>query len=364
MYAKLMDIHFQGETEVIRAAYNSISDEWEVDVRNEGLVTSIRPKHLVFATGNCSIPNLPSFPGQDSFQGEIVHSSRFTGCRNSSRDWHGKRCIIVGSNTSAHDIAQDLWEHGADVTMLQRSHTCVLKTERVRELYAIGSYSEEGLASGISAAEADLRSESLPYALREASMKAWVETVQSKDAEFYSKLEQVGWKQDWGKDGTGPYMMFIRRFCGYYFDIGASQLLLDGCVKLQSQTEIAEVQPSSVVLSNGNEMPCDFLVLATGYKNMSEWIAKLISPETAEDVGPVWGLGSGVCGDSGPYEGELHNMWKPTSQKGLWFHGGNIKLSRFHSLHLALQLKARFEHLPLKVYVADEDVFFQKMVGA
>jgi len=67
-------------------------------------------------------------------------------------------------------------------------------------------------------------------------------------------------------------------------------------------------------------------------------------------VGPCWGLGSGTAGDAGPWEGELRNMWKPTVQQGLWFQGGNLMQCRFHSLHVALQIKARMEGLPTPVY--------------
>ena len=43
-------------------------------------------------------------------------------------------------------------------------------------------------------------------------------------------------------------------------------------------------------------------------------------------------------------------LWKPTAQDGLWIQGGNLMQARFHSLHLALQLKARMEGLPTPVY--------------
>ena len=69
-----------------------------------------------------------------------------------------------------------------------------------------------------------------------------------------------------------------------------------------------------------------------------------------DKVGKVWGLGSGTAKDPGPWEGELRNMWKPTAQDGLWFHGGNLAQSRHYSLYLALQLKARMEGLPTPVY--------------
>jgi putative flavoprotein involved in K+ transport len=62
------------------------------------------------------------------------------------------------------------------------------------------------------------------------------------------------------------------------------------------------------------------------------------------------GLGSDTTKDPGPWEGEQRNMWKPTQQQALWFHGGNLHQSRHYSLYLALQLKARQEGLPVRVY--------------
>ena len=72
--------------------------------------------------------------------------------------------------------------------------------------------------------------------------------------------------------------------------------------------------------------------------------------EVANKVGKVWGLGSDTTKDPGPWEGEQRNMWKPTQQQNLWFHGGNLHQSRHYSLYLALQLKARMEGIDTPVY--------------
>ena len=94
-------------------------------------------------------------------------------------------------------------------------------------------------------------------------------------------------------------------------------------------------------MEDGTELPADLVVYATGYNSMNGWAAELISQEVADTVGKVWGLGSDTTKDPGPWEGEQRNMWKPTQQDGLWFHGGNLHQSRHYSLYLALQLKAR-----------------------
>ena len=147
-----------------------------------------------------------------------------------------------------------------------------------------------------------------------------------------------------GEDGSGLHSIYLRRGAGYYIEVGASQMIIDGRIKLK-RGSVAELGERSAVLTDGTTLPADLVVFATGYGNMSEWAAKLISPEVAARVGPVWGLGSGTKNDPGPWEGELRNMWKPTAQPGLWFHGGNLMQSRHYSFYLAIQLKARLHRL-------------------
>ena len=69
-----------------------------------------------------------------------------------------------------------------------------------------------------------------------------------------------------------------------------------------------------------------------------------------DKVGKVWGLGSDTTKDPGPWQGEQRNMWKPTQQQALWFHGGTLHQSRHYSLYLALQIEARMEGIDTPVY--------------
>jgi hypothetical protein len=141
-------------------------------------------------------------------------------------------------------------------------------------------------------------------------------------------------------------MKYLRRGSGYYIDVGASELVANGSVKLRSGVNIAQIKPKSVVLSDGSELPADLIVYATGYGSMNRWLADLISPEVADRLGKVWGLGSDTPKDPGPWEGELRNMWKPTQVPHLWVHGGNLHQSRHYSQFLSLQLKARLAGIP------------------
>jgi putative flavoprotein involved in K+ transport len=118
--------------------------------------------------------------------------------------------------------------------------------------------------------------------------------------------------------------------------------------------QVVRLTEHAVVLEDGTELPADLVVYATGYGSMNGWAADLISQEVADKVGKVWGLGSDTTKDPGPWEGEQRNMWKPTHQDALWFHGGNLHQSRHYSLYLALQLKARAEGIETPVYGLQE----------
>ena len=45
---------------------------------------------------------------------------------------------------------------------------------------------------------------------------------------------------DWGDDESGLFMKYLRRGSGYYIDVGASELITDGTIKLKSGVNVEE----------------------------------------------------------------------------------------------------------------------------
>ncbi len=349
MYVKVMDLDYWTSTKCVKASFDEERKVWNVELNREGKLVSLQPTHLVLATGMSGMPNMPSIPGADSFQGTLVHSSAHAG----GEAWRGKHCVVVGSNNSAHDIAADLWEHGAaEVTMVQRSPTVVVRSELLMELAWGKLYSQQALEAGISTELADLTLASTPFKLMAEMQKPLYEEIRKRDTELYAGLERAGFRYHFGEDGSGLHSIYLRRGAGYYIDVGASQMVIDGRIKLKQGT-IERISDHKVSFSDKTEVPADLVVCATGYGSMNGWAAKLISKEVADKVGKCWGLGSDTKYDPGPWLGELRNMWKPTPQPNLWFHGGNLMQSRHYSLYLGLQLKARLESLPTPVYYLD-----------
>ncbi len=346
MYTKVMELNYWSSTTAKSARYDEAAKEWAVVVEQGGTEIVLRPKQLVFATGMSAKANWPTFPGQDVFEGEQQHSSTHPG----PDAYKGKRVVVIGSNNSSHDICAALWEAGADVTMVQRSTTHIVRSEPLMK-HGLGSlYSEEALAKGMTTEKADLIFASIPYRLLPEFQKPIYDTIKAEDAEFYAGLEKAGFMLDWGADGTGLFMKYLRRGSGYYIDVGASQLIIDGRIKLKAGWDVERLTRDAVVLKDGTVLPAYLVVYATGYGSMNGWVADLVSREMADKVGKVWGLGSDTPKDPGPWEGEQRNIWKPTAQEGLWFHGGNLHQSRHYSQFLSLQLKARQVGLDVPVY--------------
>jgi putative flavoprotein involved in K+ transport len=350
MYTKIMELNYWTSTECKSATFDEAKGEWTVVVERDGKTIELHPKQLVLATGMSAVPNVPQFPGAETFKGDQHHSSKHPG----PDAYKGKRCIVIGSNNSAHDICAALWEQGADVTMIQRTSTHIAKSDTLMELALGGLYSEEAVKSGIGTDTADLIFASIPYRIMHTFQIPVYEEMARRDADLYSRLEKAGFLLDFGEDGSGLFMKYLRRGSGYYIDVGAAELVADGKIKLKSGVSVKEIKEHSVVFSDGTELPADLIVYATGYGSMNGWAAKFISQEVADNVGKCWGLGSDTTKDPGPWEGELRNMWKPTRQTALWFHGGNLHQSRHYSQFLALQLKARMEGVPTPVYALAE----------
>src|SRR5690606_16991331 len=141
MYTRVMEVPYWSSTTCTSATYDEIAGEWEVDVLRDGKAIELRPAQLVLATGMSGKPNIPNFPGMERFRGEQRHSSQHPG----PHAYAGKRAVVIGSNNSAHDICAALWEVGAQVTMVQRSSTHIVRSDSLMDLGLGDLYSERAL---------------------------------------------------------------------------------------------------------------------------------------------------------------------------------------------------------------------------
>jgi cation diffusion facilitator CzcD-associated flavoprotein CzcO len=322
-YAGAMELNVWAGAELLDSSYDENAKRWTVGVRrSDGSERVVHPAHIVLATGSVGDPYIPLFEGSEDFDGVLVHSTEYSG----GKGWAGKRAVIIGTGNSGHDIAQDLFEQGADVTLVQRSATYVMSQANGIPIIFGGLYREDGPALE----DADLLNAAYPYPVIIELGKLQARAIAELDAELLEGLEQAGFKLDRGEDG-GLMAKALHRAGGFYIDVGCSQLIVDGKVKVK-QGSVARFTKTGITLDDGSSLDADLVVLATGYTNMRDMGVRLFGEEPMKHVKTVWGLDE---------EGEIKTLWRASGHPGFWFTGGSLAVGRVYSKYLALQIKGR-----------------------
>ncbi len=322
-YAAAMELDVWCSADLQEATYDEAAGRWTLRVRTADGERVLRPRDVILATGAAGEPNIPAFPGQDSFRGVTYHSSR----HRSGADWVGKRAVVVGACNSGHDIAQDLFEAGAQVTMVQRSSTYIMSQQHGIPAIFGANFTEDGPPTEY----ADLLASAYPWPLVLQGAVAQTQQTARDDADLLAALDAVGFERNDGPGGTGLMGYALAQGGGYYIDVGASQLIARGDIALAQGSGIAEFTPTGIRLEDGREIEADLVVLATGYLNMRETARRLFGDVVADKCPLVLGIGE---------DGEIGGLYRRTGQQGFWFMGGPLAWVRIYSKHLALQITA------------------------
>ncbi|EEH10275.1 flavin-containing monooxygenase [Histoplasma capsulatum G186AR] len=328
-YARVMELNVWTGTEIEKSEYDEKSKTWSVIVRsNDGVTRTVHPHHIVLATGHSGEPLMPNFPGKEKFKGEIYHSSQYKDASEHA-GIKGKKVVVVGTGNSGHDIAQDFYENGAEVAMLQRRGTFVISQKHGVSALVAGMYDESGPPTD----EADTYVQSMPIPVQFALHVSVVKMLrEGADKATLEGLTRAGFKLDACRDGAGIFKKYFTRGGGYYIDVGCSKLIVDGKIKVkQSDGGIEQFDSDGLVLADGKgtKLAADIVVLATGYDNMKSTARKIMGDKVADKLYSSWGLDE---------EGELNAMWRYSGHSNFWYMGGNLALCRFFSRLLALQI--------------------------
>lgn len=253
-----------------------------------------------------------------------MHSSAFA----DGEAWRGKPVMVIGTGTSAHDVAQELHGQGARAVMVQRNPTMVIEIEPSAQLYD-GVFLGEGPAIE----DRDLINTSMPLPITLQGHRALTSQARVQDRPLLDALEKVGFRLSSGVDGTGWPYLFRSRGGGYYFNVGCSNLIASGEIGLIQYNDIESFEANGARMKDGSLVQTELIVLGTGYHGLEHTVAGFFGDEVAARVGPVWGFD--------PDTAELRNMWTRTAQPGLYFTGGAFSQCRAYSKYLALQIQAQ-----------------------
>ena len=328
-YADALDLKFWAGTEFVNGVYDDEAGLWNVMVRRpDGTERAMRPRHVVMAIGAFgNVPFIPGLPGIEAFAGRVLHTSEY----QTGADFAGQNVLVVGVGTSGHDAALELQQYGAKVTMLQRGPITII------ELGTRDKFPWSRFAEGASIEEIDLIGASnLVFPMAREAMIENTKRQNEADAELIERLERAGLRTYTGEEGGGWQLQAWRRGVGYYINVGASEAIADGLIRVVQTAAMDIYTSAGIRMSDGSELQFETIVLATGFHNASVDVVRLFGEEVAERIGGIFNLD-----DHG--SGEWTNSWAPTAQKGLWFIAGGLEQARPYSRYLALQIKARLD---------------------
>jgi putative flavoprotein involved in K+ transport len=323
-YATLLDLPVWTGSRVENVHFDATGRNWKLDVvRADGGRRTLRPGHLVFATGLNASPLLPKLQGSERFRGSVMHAVEYRG----ATAWRGKKAVVVGCGVSGHDIAQDLAEHGVNVTMVQRSATVVLDAPTFHKVMH-----SNHIDGRFTTDEADLINAATPFGELPNHGAAQLTAARELDAEMLAGLERAGFKLGSGPNGQGVLgLIFGQNATGYYYNAGASDMIIDGRIKL-AHGDVVGLTEDGIELGGGETVDAELVVFATGYKGPSSVVGELLGEDVAEELGEFYNVGA---------DREYGRLWRRSGRDRLWFMISlDIAGARFYSKSLALQIAA------------------------
>lgn len=306
-------------TSCIRDDY---SQTWTIKVltqpmHGEPQFRTIKAKHLAIATGaGLGLPKPPQMQGRERFKGTIMHQNGFRNAKGLS----GKRAIVIGTGTTGHDIAQDCFDNGMYVTMIQRSKTAVFPVE----WQGYDAFWNRDVPTTVS--DRMGLSGPLKFTCEMVRRSDQQQMINPHWQQHFAGLEKAGFQVDY--DSTLIEMIY-QRYGGYYIDIGTSKHIIDGDIKIKSGVPIKTLTETGILFEDGEELSADLIVTATGYESdYRKHVALIVGDEMAGGLPEFWGLTK---------NGDVRG-WMDEARPGLWMLGGAAPQARFNTRFIALKM--------------------------
>jgi len=201
--------------------------------------TIYKSKKLIMATGYNHSPLKPIWDGMKEFQGQILHSSDY----KNGKSFFGKRVLVVGIGNTGGEIAIDLFESGAKVSISVRSPVRIVP----REIWGTPMQYSALLFSFLPPKFGDFLSK----------------TILGLVVSDYSKYGLV--TPNYGTISQLKYQEKVP-----LIDIGTVSLIKQGVISVVP--EIQSFKKNSILFKNGKEENFDVILLATGYRSGLESI--------------------------------------------------------------------------------------------
>ena len=229
-------------TQVTAASWSSESRRWAVET-NHGAFTA---RFLYLASGyyDYGAGHRPQWPGEADFKGRIVHPQFWP----EDLDYSGKRVAVIGSGATAVTLVPAMADQAASVTMVQRSPS-----------YIVAAPARDSMARWLPAALVRWKHILLTIFLFGRARKR-PERVAEYIRDKAREALPAGYPVE--RDFSPRYAPWDQRLC-LIPDGDLFTAMSSGNVTIATG-EIERFVPEGIKLKNGETIPADVVVTATG----------------------------------------------------------------------------------------------------
>ncbi|TMS50892.1 NAD(P)/FAD-dependent oxidoreductase [Mycobacterium sp. DBP42] len=285
-----LEPHIRWNTEVVSAAWDGTM--WNVTVRSAAGTETLRANAVITAVGQLNRPQIPDFPGAETFAGPAFHSAAW----DHDVDVTGKRVALIGAGASGFQIAPAIASHVEHLTVFQRTAQWMFPNPMYHEPVADGvRWAMEhlpyygrwyrflllwpGADKGLDAARVDPDYDDQGNAVSEINAIArimftdWITTQVGDDPELLAKA-----LPDYPATGkrtlqdNGSWLSTLKR---------------DNVDLIR--TPIERITPTGVVTADGETYDADIIVYATGFRATDVLFPMTITGRDGIDLRDAWG---------------------------------------------------------------------------
>ena len=340
-WAERFGLNTRSGVHIEHADWDEAAETWTVYAGVFAEQGEYRARNLVLCMGpGHKNPMRPAWASKDQvdasgFKGTVKHSLEYQNCNG----FAGKRGIVVGTANTAHDIASDMVAAGMETVMLQRSPTWIIPGAFLVAANSKNYHLDKPTE------EADREELTNPQKISRELVNRNVWKGVDANPKLWDDLEKAGFRTIRHGD---LFSHLYNRFGGHYVDIGNCQRIIDGQVKVVG-TPVKGLTEEGIEFEDGSHVPADLVVCCTGYNHdFRKDAADVVGDEIAEQMDDFFGVDK---------EGELRGYCRLAGRKyllavvdvdrcadyftdpHLFYHGGEVRLARFYSRFLALQLQ-------------------------
>lgn len=285
-----LEPNIRWNTEVVSAAWDG--GMWNVTVRSAAGTETLRANAVITAVGQLNRPQIPDFPGAETFAGPAFHSAAW----DHDVDVTGKRVALIGAGASGFQIAPAIADKVEHLTVFQRTAQWMFPNPMYHEPVADGVrwamdhlpyYGRwyrflllwPGADKGLDAARVDPDYDDQGNAVSEINAIArimftdWITTQVGDDPELLAKT-----LPDYPATGkrtlqdNGSWLSTLKR---------------DNVDLIR--TPIERITPSGIVTTDGATHDVDIIVYATGFRATDVLFPMTITGRDGVDLHDAWG---------------------------------------------------------------------------